>query len=124
MDATWGNAPLYHPQHNGYRIAINYKNRGFKANLLGVMASGINTGHGVLFSDTDTLFSYPSNRYAVLDFNLTYDVNDHLSCYFKALNLTNQCYSNYTSELIYSDGIKSVHHSPGRSFVYGVEARF
>ena len=120
--STLGDVPLYRPQQNGYRIGLSYQNRGLRANLLGVMASGLNTANGQRWDNTDTLYSYPTKRYAVLNFNLNYDVNENFTLYFKALNLTNQCYSNYTSE--YIDGGKSVHHSPGRSFIYGVDCKF
>ena len=126
--------PLYRPQQNGYRIGVNYNNRGLKAGLLGIMASGLNTGNGnwqqigtgQAWSWTDTMYSYTTKRYAVLNFNLSYDLNDHATFYFKALNLTNQCYSDYTSEdLDYGSGYdKYVHHSPGRSFIYGLDIKF
>ena len=116
--------PAYHPQQNGFRIGLSYQNRGLKVGLLGIMASGMNTayGNGQDYSNTDTLYSYTTKRYAVIDLNLSYDVMENTTLYFKALNLTNQCYSNYTSE--YINGGKSVHHSPGRSFIFGVEAKF
>ena len=126
--------PMYSPQQNGYRLGLNYSNRGLKASLLGIMASGLNTGNGnwqnigigQAWSWTDTMYSYTTKRYAVFNFNLSYDFNDHAAFYFKALNLTNQCYSDYTSEdLDYGSGYdKYVHHSPGRSFIFGVTYRF
>ena len=124
---TAGDISLYRPQQNGYRVGLNYGNRGLKASLLGIMASGLNTDIGQRFLNTDALYSYTTKKYAIWNFNLSYDLNEHATLYFKALNLTNQCYSDYTSEYLqYRDGnyYKTVHHSPGRSFIFGATYRF
>ena len=89
-------------QPNGYRLGLRYKNREWKANLLGIMASGLDT----------EVFS--SGKYAVLDFNTSYDMNDHATVYFRALNFTNQDYSN----------ISANYPSPGRFVQAGVNFRF
>ena len=122
FEAANGDIPHYRPQPNGYRIGLHYQNRGLKMNLLGVMASGINDARGYHWRDTDVLDAYPTKRYAILDFNLSYAVNDNATLYFKALNLTNQNYSNVESR--YYDGYKAIHVSPGRQFIYGVDYRF
>ena len=121
-----GDVPLHRPQQNGYRVGLNYNNRGLNASLLGIMASGLNTDIGQFWSNTDVIYSYTTKRYAVFNLNVSYDINEHATVYFKALNLTNQCYSDYTSEYL-SSGTgyrKSVHHSPGRSFIFGAVCRF
>lgn len=119
--------PMYRPQQNGYRLGLNYQNRGLKASLLGIMASGLNTNIGQRFLNTDAIYSYTTKKYAVWNLNISYDLNDRSTLYFKALNLTNQCYSDYTSENVqnrYVEYNKYVHHSPGRSFIFGVNYRF
>jgi len=117
-----GKISWYSPQPNGYRIGLNYRNRGLKMNLHGVMASGINVNVYPWFEDTNTIQSYPKRRYAVLDFNLSYDMNENTTFYFKALNLTNQHYSNMESEF---DGCgKRIYNSPGRQFIYGMNYKF
>ena len=117
-----GDIPYYRPQPNGYRIGLNYKNRGLKMNLLGVMASGINTNITTNWTYTNAVQAYPSKRYAVFDFNLSYDVNENLTFYFKALNLTNQHYSNRESNVY--DGKKQVYPGSGREFIYGMNYKF
>ena len=89
-------------QPNGYRLGLRYKNKEWKANLLGIMASGLD----------ESVFA--SGKYAVLDFNTSYDMNDHATVYFRALNFTNQDYSN----------ISANYPSPGRFVQAGVNFRF
>lgn len=67
-------------QPNGYRVGIHYQNRGFKANLLGIMGSGLNE-------------RYVSSSYAVFDFNTGYDITEFATVYLKVTNLTNRAYS-------------------------------
>ena len=97
----------YFPQSNGYRLGLHYKNRALRVNLLSVMASGLNDG-------SDDFVGYASNRYAVFDLNASYDINENVAVYFKANNFTNQDYSSVNKQW----------HSPGRSFIGGVNCRF
>ncbi len=123
-----GDHSRYLPQPNGYRLGLSYHNRGLKMNLQGVMASAINTNlRAAWWSDTNVAQAYPKRRYAVLDFNLSYDLNDHTTFYFKALNFTNQHYSNTTSNVYkWDDGEfhKQVYPGSGREFIYGVNCKF
>ncbi len=116
--------PFYRPQPNGYRLGLSYNNRGLKMNLQGVMASGISTTFGQQWSNDITLQSYPKRRYAVLDFNLSYDLNDSVTFYFKALNFTNQHYSNEESIKRSWNDYKEFTPAPGRQFVYGMNVKF
>jgi len=95
-------------QPNGYRLGLHYQNRGLKANLLGVMASGLNP------ANTEAGTGFVSKKYAVFNFNVSYDMNPQATVYFKALNFNNQNYSNigYTS------------HSPGRFLMAGFNYKF
>ena len=70
---------------NGYRLGIHYDSGAWHANLLGTFVTGM---------DRDF---YLRRRYALIDFNLSYDVTEQMKIYFKALNLTNQEYSAYQS---------------------------
>jgi vitamin B12 transporter len=90
-------------QPNGFRLGIHYIKGPWKANLFGTMASGLNDA------------CYESSRYAVFDFNASYDFNKALTMYFKADNFTDQAYSNYS-------GAK--YPAPGRFFQLGVTCRF
>ncbi len=121
LDTNDGDAPYYRPQPNGYRVGLNYHNRGLKANLLGIMASNINI-HDRAWGDAIKMPSYPTRRYAILDFNLSYDLNDNVNFYFKALNLTNQHYSNEESTLL--NGVRTDYPASGRQFIYGVNCKF
>lgn len=99
------NSELYasNPQPNGYRLGIAYKNRDFKANLHAIMANGLSR---TVFAD---------NRNAVINFNASYDINENVNVYFKALNLTNQHYAVSTSKS---------YPAPGRFFQVGVNFSF
>ena len=122
LEGQNGKLSFYTAQPNGYRLGLSYKNRGLKMNLQGVMASGINTNlYAAYWSDTNVTESYPKRRYAVFDFNLSYDVNDNLTFYFKALNFTNQHYSNVEST---NYGYKQVYPGSSRQFIYGVNCKF
>lgn len=109
-----GTSKIIEPQSqpNGYRLALTYRNRGLSANLRGIMANGIDK----------TL--YPSKRYAVLDFNINYDFNEHAMIYFKAYNLTNQSYGNLKGILSTETGERLDYYDAGRSFIGGVYLRF
>ena len=124
MEHSDGDISYYRPQPNGYHVGLNYKNRGLKINLLGTMASSINTNVTKVWPDTSIIQAYPKRRYAVLDFNLSYDMNENTTFYFKALNLTNQHYSNEQSNWLPGNGMKEVHPAKGRQFIYGVNYRF
>ena len=89
-------------QPNGYRVGLHYNLGKWRANLLGVMASGLATTRFV------------SSSYAVLDFITSYDFTDRTSVYLRALNFTNENYSN-----TYSDGT-----APGRFFQIGATYKF
>lgn len=99
------NSELYlnNPQPNGYRLGIAYKNRDFKANLHAIMANGLSK---TVFAD---------NRNAVINFNASYDINENINVYFKALNLTNQHYAVSTSKS---------YPAQGRFFQVGVNFSF
>lgn len=68
---------------NGYRLGIHYDSGAWHANLLGTFVTGLDTSRNL------------NRHYALLDFNLSYDVTKQATVYFKALNLTNQEYSAY-----------------------------
>lgn len=99
------NSDLYlrNPQPNGYRLGIAYRNRDFKANLHAIMANGLSK---TVFAD---------NRNAVINFNASYDINENVNVYFKALNLTNQHYAVSTSKS---------YPAQGRFFQVGVNFSF
>jgi len=121
---TAGNITNYLPQPNGYRLGLSYQNRGLKINLHGIMASGINTNITTRWGGNTLRQAYPVRKYAVLDFNLSYSSNDNTTFYFKALNLTNQHYSNSESREFNNDGWKYVYPENGRSFIYGMNYKF
>ena len=73
---------MYYGQPNGYRVGVHYNVGKWRANLLGVMASGLATPR------------FASKSYAVLDFNTSYDFTDRTSVYFRTLNFTDEDYSN------------------------------
>lgn len=89
-------------QPNGYRIGLHYKNRAFKVNLLSIMGSSLNRRY------------YTSKNYAVFDFNVSYDITEQSTIYFKARNLTDEDYSNESKW----------YHSPGRSWQVGFTYKF
>ena len=72
----------YYGQHNGYRVGVHYKNGDWMANLLGIMATGINKSY------------VSSGNYMVLDFNTSYNISERATIYLRALNFTNDFYSN------------------------------
>ena len=86
------------------------------------MASAVNTNVHQTWSNARNVQSYAKRRWAVLDLNVSYDLNDHTTFYFKALNLTNQHYSVDESQYYY--GVKQVHPQSGRQFIYGVDFKF
>ena len=97
---TWDN---YYSQPNGYRIAVNYQQGRWKANLLGNFASGLDSS------------KYGYDKYATFDFNTSYKFDDHITAYFKALNLTNQAYPTYSGMTF---------PGKGRCFQLGVNITF
>ena len=103
--------PTYYGQPNGYRVGVHYNDRKWRANLLGVMASGRNTAY------------YDSGSYVVLDFNTGYDFTDRVSAYFRVLNFTNDNYENSLGD----NGENSYYNyetSPGRFFQIGATYKF
>lgn len=66
---------------NGYHVNLHYTKNAWTANLMGTFGSGLNTA------------CYPVSSYAVLDFNLSYALNQQSKIYFKINNLTNQEYA-------------------------------
>ena len=89
-------------QPNGYRLGVHYQNKNFKANLMGIMVTGL---------DEDT---YVSKNYAVLDFNTSYKINDTATVYFRALNFTDKNYS----------AIGQNYPMPGRFLQAGAQFKF
>ena len=71
---------------NGYHIGLKYHQGPWKAGIYGNFSTGIDTKYTL------------SRHVALVDLNLSYDVNDATTIYFKALNLFNQEYSEYVSE--------------------------
>lgn len=68
-------------QPNGYRIGVHYKSGAWKANLLGTIGSGL-----------EAQYYNNNSSYNVWDFNLSYDIKQNITTYFKVNNLTNQEY--------------------------------
>ena len=89
-------------QPKGYRAGIHYKCGSWRANLLGIMASGRR---------------YNRNpEYAVFDFNASYDFTDRATMYLCATNFTDELYSNSSSS--------SYNYAPGRFFQIGATYKF
>ena len=99
-DPEW--MSLMSPRHS-YHIDLHYDNGPLKANLFGIMVSG--------FPNSSKL---SSTNYTRLDLNVSYDVTDWATIYFKGLNLTDQDYS-YHHRIL---------HSPGRFFMAGAQFKF
>lgn len=97
------NLNVKNTQPNGYRLGVAYKNRAVKANLHAIMANGLSTSR------------FAESRNAVFNFNASYDINEQLNVYFKALNLTNQHYAVSDSKS---------YPAPGRFFQLGVNFSF
>ena len=96
---------IYHTaygQPNGYRLGVHYNLGKWRANLLGVMASGLD----------EKVFT--SGSYAVLDFNTSYDFTDRTSVYLRTLNFTDEDYSN----------VYMTSTAPGRFFQIGATYKF
>ena len=93
---------IMYGQPNGYRLGVHYNLGKWRANLLGVIASGLN----------DAVFA--SKSYGVFDFNTSYDFTDRTSVYFRTLNFTDEDYSN-----VYSGAT-----APGRFFQIGATYKF
>lgn len=87
----------------GYKLGIHYAQGAWKANLLGRMGSGLNQN------------VYADSRYALFDLNVSYDVTDRFTTYFKIQNLTNQAWSAYVSK---------AYPGAGRFFQIGATYRF
>lgn len=94
---------LNNQQPHGYRLGVHYAQGAWKANLLGRMGSGLDRK------------VYEDSRYAIFDLNVSYDVTDRFTTYFKALNLTNQAWSGYLGKK---------YPGAGRFFQIGATYRF
>ena len=92
---------------NSYRVGLHYANGAWKANLLGIMTSGLKTYNNDVALNT-------SGKWAIFDFNTSYDLNDSMTIYARALNLTNK---NHASE-------NAIYPSPGRFFQIGAQFKF
>ena len=66
---------------------MKYHQGAWKAGLYGTITTGLDTNKYML-----------TRHMALIDLNVSYDVNKATTIYFKALNLTNQEYSTYTSD--------------------------
>ena len=97
-------------QPNGYRLGVHYNVGKWRANLLGIMASGLNTS----YYDDNYNTGYASKSYVVLDFNTSYDFTDRTSVYFRTLNFTDEEYSNDTRAM----------PAPGRFVQIGATYKF
>lgn len=75
-------------QPNGYKLGVHYISGAWKANLLGTIGSGL-----------EAKYYNGNSSYNIWDFNLSYEINNQLTTYFKVNNLTNQEY--------YEDGSSS-----------------
>ena len=87
---------------NGYYLGLHYTNGKWKANLLGLMASGLDRKYNT------------SGSYAVFDFNTSYDINENATIYARLLNFTDENYAIETAEF----------NSYGRSFMAGAQFKF
>ena len=88
------------PKHS-YRLGVHYQHGPWKANLYGIMGNG--------FTD-----KFASSKYAVIDLNASYAINDQVTFYVRSNNLTNQNYSYVDYRF----------RSPGRSVLFGVNCKF
>lgn len=95
------------PKHS-YHFGVHYNNGPFKANLFGIMGSSYVGIDGAGSSRFD-----PTN-YARFDLNMSYDVTDWATIYFKGLNLTDKEYSYHSYE----------YHLPGRFIMAGAKFKF
>lgn len=92
---------------NTYTMGVHYNRGIWQTSLLGI------AGHGG-FSSND----FQSTKYVVLDFNVNCKLHENASVYLKLNNLTNQNYSFYKKDGDY------IYHSPGRSFIAGLDLKF
>ena len=83
IDENNGSGMVYENnlQPNGYKIGLHYNSGAWKANLLGTIGSGL-----------EAKYYNGNSSYNIWDFNLSYEVNNQLTTYFKVNNLTNQEY--------------------------------
>ena len=99
-------------QPNTWRVGLHYKNRGLKANLLGIMAHGLYTYGDII--DPYGNNGFFSSKQAAFDFNFSYDVNKNVTTYFRLNNFTNQNFN----------GKGKAADLPGRAFIGGITFRF
>lgn len=91
---------------NGYHVALKYHQGAWKAGLYTNYNTGIDTSLAL------------ARHAALVDLNVSYDVNAAMTIYFKALNLFNQEYSAYPG------GKGSYYPGNGRFFQLGVTYTF
>ena len=91
---------------NGYHVALKYHQGSWKAGLYGNFNTGIDKDYAL------------ARHVALVDLNVSYDVNKAATIYFKALNLFNQEYSAYPG------GKGSYYPGNGRFFQLGVTYTF
>lgn len=91
---------------NGYKVGVKFHNKQLRANLQGVVGSGVDEA------------AYVNRGYNLWNLNLSYDFTDKVTGYIKALNLTNSEF--YTYKTSYG----TYYPAAGRSFVAGVNVKF
>ena len=93
---------------DGYRFGVHYKNRNFKANLLGTLNSGLDRR------------CYTASSYTLIDFNTSYSFDKQTTIYFKINNLLNQEYQEYPGDV----SLSKYFPGSGRFFQVGVTYSF
>lgn len=93
-------------QPNGYRMGIHYHKAAWQANVLGTAATGRSTTY---FTD---------HNYWLWDANVSYQVSDAMTAYFKVNNITNEAYEVYGSSTVGN------YPMPGRNFQMGIKYTF
>lgn len=91
---------------NGYHVGLKYHQGAWKAGLYGNFTTGLDKDYAL------------ARHVALVDLNVSYDVNKATTIYFKALNLFNQEYSAYPG------GKGSYYPGNGRFFQLGVTYTF
>lgn len=94
---------------NSYRVGLKYHQGAWKAGLYGTFTSGLDTANKFMLS----------RHAAIVDLNVSYEVNKAATIYFKALNLTNQEYSIFPG-----NGYGKYYPSNGRFFQLGITYTF
>lgn len=97
-------------QPNGYRIGLHYAKGPWKANVLGRIGSGLDEA------------VYLDHSYAIWDFNVSYDIKENLTAYFRINNLTDEEY--YTRKLSSGWLGNSYYPGTGRFYQIGLTCSF